>query len=81
MNIEITSETERVVREELQSGHFQSVDELILSGVYAWREKNAAIFEARTPPKNLVAFFRDSPLVGLELDFSRDKDDGQEILL
>jgi hypothetical protein len=29
---------ERIVREELSSGHFQSVDELILSSVQAWRE-------------------------------------------
>jgi Arc/MetJ-type ribon-helix-helix transcriptional regulator len=40
MSIDITPETERVVREELRRGHFQSVDELILSGVQAWRERN-----------------------------------------
>ena len=39
MNIDIMPETERVVREELQSGHFRSVDELILSGLRAWRER------------------------------------------
>jgi antitoxin Phd len=32
-------------------------------------------------PKSLVKFFRDSPLVGLELDFPRDKDAGREIEL
>ncbi len=32
-------------------------------------------------PKSLVQFFRDSPLVGLELDFERDKDTGREIEL
>jgi antitoxin Phd len=30
-------------------------------------------------PANLVEFFRKSPLVGLELDFERDKDPGREI--
>ena len=40
MSIDITPETERVVREELRRGHFHSVDELILSGVQAWRERN-----------------------------------------
>ncbi len=40
MSIDIAPETERVVREELRRGHFQSVDELILSGVQAWRERN-----------------------------------------
>ena len=32
-------------------------------------------------PKNLVQFFRESPLVGLELDFERDKDTGRDIEL
>lgn len=40
MTIDIKPETERVVREELREGHFRSVDELILSGVQAWRERN-----------------------------------------
>jgi antitoxin Phd len=29
-------------------------------------------------PKSLVQFFRQSPLVGLELDFERDKDTGRD---
>ena len=32
-------------------------------------------------PKSLVQFFRDSPLVGLELDFERDKDTGRDLEL
>jgi antitoxin Phd len=32
-------------------------------------------------PKNLVQFFRESPLVGLELDLGRQKDEGREIEL
>ena len=32
-------------------------------------------------PKSLVQFFRESPLVGLELDFERDKDTGRDIEL
>jgi antitoxin Phd len=32
-------------------------------------------------PKSLVQFFRESPFLGLELDFERDKDSGQEIEL
>jgi len=32
-------------------------------------------------PESLVKFFRDSPLVGLELDFERDKDTGRDIEL
>lgn len=30
-------------------------------------------------PKSLVQFFRESPLVGLELDLERDKDTGRDI--
>jgi hypothetical protein len=32
-------------------------------------------------PRSLVQFFRESPLVGLELDFERDKDTGWDIEL
>jgi hypothetical protein len=73
MQIDIAPETERLVREEISSGHFRSVDELIKAGVEALREKNA--------PKSLVHFFRESPLVGLELQFERDKDTGRDIAL
>ena len=32
-------------------------------------------------PKSLVQFFRESPLVGLELDLDRDQDAGRDIEL
>ena len=32
-------------------------------------------------PRSLVQFFRESPLVGLELDFERDKDTGRDVHL
>jgi hypothetical protein len=32
-------------------------------------------------PKNLLQFFRESPLVGVELDLERDKDGGRDIEL
>lgn len=32
-------------------------------------------------PESLLKFFRDSPLVGLELDFERDRDTGRDIEL
>ena len=40
MTIDLKPETERLVQEEIRSGHFHSIDELILEGVRAWREKN-----------------------------------------
>ncbi len=82
MSIEITPETERLVHEEIRSGHFRSVDELIVSGVHAWREKHKSTAAPATPPqKSLLQFFRESPLVGLELEFERDKDTGRDITL
>ncbi len=30
-------------------------------------------------PKNLLQFFRESPLVGVDLDLERDKDEGRDI--
>jgi Arc/MetJ-type ribon-helix-helix transcriptional regulator len=39
MTVELKPETERLVQEEIRNGHFQSVDDLIVQGVYAWREK------------------------------------------
>jgi antitoxin Phd len=32
-------------------------------------------------PKNLLQFFRESPLVGFDLDLERDKDEGRDIEL
>ena len=32
-------------------------------------------------PKSLVQFFRESPLVGLDLDFERDRDTGRDVEL
>jgi len=37
--------------------------------------------EQPKPKKSLVEFFRESPLVGLELDLERDKDTGRDIEL
>lgn len=39
MTITLKPETERLVQDELQSGHFHSVDEIIVQGVKARREK------------------------------------------
>ena len=40
MTIRVTPETERLVQGEIQSGHFTSVDDLIVQGVRAWRERS-----------------------------------------
>src|SRR5258708_6463004 len=48
MHIDIAPETERLVREEISSGHFGSVDQLIKAGVEALREKNRPPAKPRT---------------------------------
>ena len=44
-------------------------------------EKAAQPAEQAKAKKSLVEFFRESPLVGLELDLERDKDTGRDIVL
>ena len=80
MTIDIRPETEQLVREEIRNGHFQSVDDLILSGVRAWRETHPAS-AAAVPSQPLSEFFRQSPLVGLELNLERDRDPGRDLSL
>ena len=81
MQIDIAPETAQLVREEIRSGHFRSADEVIRAGVEALREKNVWPPPVGARPQSLVQFFRESPLVGLELDFERDQDPGPDVAL
>jgi Arc/MetJ-type ribon-helix-helix transcriptional regulator len=78
MTIEIKPETEQLVREEISSGHFSSVDELIVRGVRALRENARKVVPAaeslRQPKKNLAQFLLESPLPGSGLRLERQKD-------
>jgi hypothetical protein len=47
MTINIKPETERLVQEELQNGHFHSVDEMIVEGVQSRREGKPLSHEVR----------------------------------
>lgn len=40
MTINVKPETNQLVEEEIRSGHFGSVDEIIVEGVQAWRGKH-----------------------------------------
>ena len=44
-------------------------------------EEFAQLLNRSRPRKNLVDFFRESPLFGVELDLERDKDPGRDIEL
>jgi hypothetical protein len=78
MTIRIKPETERLVKEEMQSGHFRSIDEIIVEGVQARREKERmpvpAAVDPKTLKKNLVELFAESPFKGLEMKFERFPD-------
>ena len=83
MTVELKPETERLVQEELRSGHVQTVDELIVHGVQALREKSkpsqAVTVPPRKPRKNLADFLIESPLAGSEIDLERQRDYGRPV--
>jgi hypothetical protein len=79
MTIRLKPETEQLVKEELQSGHFRTVDELIVEGVHAWRQTHHPA--PKKPRKNFAQFLLESPLAGSGLDLERDKDTGRDIEL
>ena len=82
MTIEIRKpELERLVQEEILSGHFQSVDELITEALQALREKNAPPAPARRARKNLAQFLLESPFAGSDLNLERQQDYGRPIEL
>jgi len=45
------------------------------------QEQYEQLMKKRHKAKNLVQFFRESPLVGIELDLERDKSEGREFEL
>ena len=60
MTINLKPETERLVRDVLQNGHFCSVDEMIVQGVQARREGNLLSREVRRKtPAEAVAHIRE----------------------
>jgi Arc/MetJ-type ribon-helix-helix transcriptional regulator len=53
MTVELKPETERLVQEEIKSGHFHTVDDLIVQSVYAWREKHRVEQSVEVDPDRL----------------------------
>ena len=72
MTIELKPEQERFIQEEIQSGHFQTADQVLDHALAALREKNKR-------PHSLVEFFRNSPFVGMEMNFERSQDTGRKV--
>ncbi len=74
MTIQLKPEQERIIQQEVQSGHFHSPDEVLDHALAALREKNRQ-------PNSLAHFFRESPFVGMELKFERSPDTGRKVEL
>ena len=49
MNVKLTPEHEKIIKEELESGHFRSIEELMGKALQVLREKELAL---STPPSN-----------------------------
>ena len=76
MTVVLKKETERLVQEEIQRGQYQSVDELIVQGVYALREKFSVTSADSSPAlhKTLYELLTQPPFAGSELHIERQKD-------
>ena len=75
--MELKPETERLVQEEIRRGPFHSVDEVIMQGIYALREKSKVEQATVTPPKprkKLYDLLTQPPFAGSELNLERQKD-------
>jgi Arc/MetJ-type ribon-helix-helix transcriptional regulator len=76
VSVQLKRETEQLVREEIRNGHFHSVDELIVQGVHAWREKHGVgpITAAPKSRKRLYDLLTQPPFAGSQLNLERQKD-------
>ncbi len=76
MKVQLKPETERLVNEELQSGRFNSIDHLIVQGIYAQREKYRPECSAQEPSsrKSLYELLTQPPFARSELNIERQKD-------
>jgi Arc/MetJ-type ribon-helix-helix transcriptional regulator len=72
--VELKPETERLVQEVIKSGHFHSVDELIVETVHAWREKHHVEQTSPRPRQKLYDLLTHPPFAGSELNLERQKD-------
>ena len=82
MTIELKPEQERIIQEEIRSGHFRNADEVLDHALAALREKNSSLkSEPSRPRKNFAQFLMESPLAGSGLDLERDNDQGRDIEL
>ena len=80
MIITLKPEHERIIQQEIQSGHFRTPDEVLDHALAALQDKERKR-KATLPRKNLAQFLMESPLAGAELNLERQKDYGRTIEL
>ena len=80
MTITLKPEQERIIQQEIQSGHFRSPDEVLDHAWAALQEKEHKPKNTQ-PRKNPAQFLMESPLGGAELDLERQDDYGRTIEL
>ena len=74
MPIDVAPETERLVREEILNGHFQSADEVIRAGVEALREKYVSATTTTEPASQSSSLYDlFAPVRGLLTDDEIDQ--------
>jgi len=78
MTIDLKPEQERIIRAEIESGHFRSADEVLDHALAALREKEHEC-KAPSPRKSLAQFLMESPFSGAELNLERQKDFGRSV--
>jgi Arc/MetJ-type ribon-helix-helix transcriptional regulator len=82
MTIQLKPEHERIIREEIRSGHFRSPDEVLDHALAALREKERKAERPTNPTRQTLSeFLMNSPLAGSELNLERDRDAGRTVEL
>lgn len=82
MTIELKPEQERIIREEIQNGHFRSADEVLDHALAALQGKERKPQDRNEPRKQTLSeFFMNSPLAGSGIVLERDKDPGRTLEL
>jgi Arc/MetJ-type ribon-helix-helix transcriptional regulator len=78
MTIDLKPEQERIIKAEIESGNFQSPDEVLDHALAALQEKKQ-MHRSSAPRKNLAQFLMESPLAGADLNLERQKDFGRPV--
>jgi len=72
MTVELLPETERLLQEEIQLGHFASLDEVIVKAVHALREKSSpAAASSAATHETLYSLLSQPPFAGSDLNLDR----------